>query len=60
MIRLSFVGEGYMHALQRSRNAFKFLFVYLHSPDHPNTPLFCERTLCSETVAVFVNENFVS
>ncbi|KAA0042658.1 plant UBX domain-containing protein 10 [Cucumis melo var. makuwa] len=60
MIRPSFVGEGFMDALQRSRNAFKLLFVYLHSPDHPDTPLFCERTLCSETVAAFVNENFVS
>lgn len=58
--RPSFVGEGFMDALQRSRNAFKLLFVYLHSPDHPDTPLFCERTLCSETVAAFVNENFVS
>lgn len=58
--RPNFVGEGFMDALQRSRNAFKLLFVYLHSPDHPDTPLFCERTLCSETVAAFVNENFVS
>ncbi|XP_022996256.1 plant UBX domain-containing protein 10-like [Cucurbita maxima] len=58
--RPNFVGEGFMDSLQRSRNAFKLLFVYLHSPDHPDTPLFCERTLCSETVAAFVNENFVS
>ncbi|PQQ10599.1 zinc finger HIT domain-containing protein 2 [Prunus yedoensis var. nudiflora] len=34
--------------------------VYLHSPDHPDTPLFCERTLCSETLVAFINENFVS
>ncbi|XP_023520541.1 plant UBX domain-containing protein 10 [Cucurbita pepo subsp. pepo] len=58
--RPNFVGEGFMDALQRSRNAFKLLFVYLHSPDHPDTPLFCGRTLCSETIAAFVNENFVS
>ncbi|KAL2325249.1 hypothetical protein Fmac_024307 [Flemingia macrophylla] len=55
----NFVGEGFMDALQRSRNSFKLLFVYLHSPDHPDTPSFCQRTLCSETVAAFVNENFV-
>ncbi|CAJ1976351.1 unnamed protein product [Sphenostylis stenocarpa] len=55
----NFVGEGFMDALQRSRNSFKLLFVYLHSPDHPDTPLFCQRTLCSETIAAFVNENFV-
>lgn len=56
----NFVGEGFMDALQRSRNSFKLLFVYLHSPDHPDTPVFCERTLCSEVVAGFVNENFVA
>lgn len=58
--RPNFVSEGFMDALQRSRNEFKLLFVYLHSPDHPDTPLFCERTLCSEVLAAFVNENFVA
>lgn len=58
--RPNFVSEGFMDALQRSRNEFKLLFVYLHSPDHQDTPLFCERTLCSEVLAAFVNENFVS
>ncbi|KAE9589693.1 hypothetical protein Lal_00021514 [Lupinus albus] len=56
----NFVGEGFMDALQRSRNSFRLLFVYLHSPDHPDTPVFCERTLCSEAVTAFVNENFVA
>ncbi|KAL5551536.1 hypothetical protein UlMin_001712 [Ulmus minor] len=58
--RPNFVSEGFMDALQRSRNEFKLLFVYLHSPDHPDTPLFCERTLCTEALAAFINENFVS
>ncbi|KAL6986466.1 Plant UBX domain-containing protein 10 [Sarracenia purpurea var. burkii] len=58
--RPNFVAEGFMDALQRSRDAFKLLFVYLHSPDHPDTPLFCERTLGSEVLAAFVNENFVA
>ncbi|XVE58131.1 hypothetical protein DITRI_Ditri04bG0145500 [Diplodiscus trichospermus] len=58
--RPNFVGEGFMDALQRSRNAFKLLFVYLHSPDHPETPVFCERTLCSEVMSAFLNENFVA
>lgn len=55
----NFVSEGFMDALQRSRNSFKLLFVYLHSPDHPDTPSFCRRTLCSETFVEFVNQNFV-
>ena len=58
--RPNFVSEGFMDALQRSRSSFKLLFVYLHSPEHPDTPLFCERTLCSDTLVAFLNENFVS
>ncbi|KDP25236.1 hypothetical protein JCGZ_20392 [Jatropha curcas] len=58
--RPNFVTEGFMDALQRSRNAYKLLFVYLHSPDHPDTPMFCERTLCSDVFSAFVNENFVA
>nr|GMD68445.1 plant UBX domain-containing protein 10-like [Ipomoea batatas]GME03240.1 plant UBX domain-containing protein 10-like [Ipomoea batatas] len=58
--RPNFVSEGFMDALQRSRHAYKLLFVYLHSPDHPDTPVFCERTLCNETLTAFVNENFVA
>lgn len=56
----NFVSEGFMDALQRSRHEFKLLFVYLHSPDHPDTPSFCEGTLCSDVLSAFVNENFVA
>lgn len=59
-MRVNFVSEGFMDALQRSRHAYKLLFVYLHSPDHPDTPMFVERTLGSEVFADFVNENFVA
>ncbi|KAG0473238.1 hypothetical protein HPP92_015095 [Vanilla planifolia] len=48
-----------MDALQRSQREFKLLFVYLHSPDHPDAPVFCAECLCSTMVAQFVNENFV-
>ncbi|CAM8995938.1 unnamed protein product [Rhodiola kirilowii] len=58
--RPAFLAESFMDALQRSRTEFKLLFVYLHSPDHPDTQLFCQRTLCSEVLSAFVNENFVS
>ncbi|KAJ0106052.1 hypothetical protein Patl1_17437 [Pistacia atlantica] len=59
-LKPNFVSEGFMDALQRSRGAFKLLFVYLHSPDHPDTPSFCGGTLCNEVLAAFVNENFVA
>lgn len=57
--RPNFVAESFMDALQRSRHEYKLLFVYLHSPEHPDTQGFCERTLCSEMLAAFLNENFV-
>ncbi|XP_058086794.1 plant UBX domain-containing protein 10 [Magnolia sinica] len=57
--RPNFVAEGFMDALQRARREFRMLFVYLHSPDHPDTPAFCQGSLCSELVSAFVNENFV-
>lgn len=58
--RPNFVAEGFMDALQRSRHEYKLLFVYIHSPDHPDTPIFCERTLCNDVLAAFINENFVA
>ncbi|KAL8196301.1 hypothetical protein R6Q57_025301 [Mikania cordata] len=57
---LNFVPEGFMDVLLRSRREFKLMFVYLHSPDHPDTPWFCEETLCSEVLSAFINENFVA
>lgn len=59
-LRPNFVTEGFMDALQRSRREYKLMFVYLHSPEHPDTPAFCEGTLCNEMLASFLNENFVA
>ncbi|KAJ0228695.1 UBX domain-containing protein [Hirschfeldia incana] len=59
-LKPGFVTEGFMDALQRSRSEFKLLFVYLHSPDHPDTAAFCDGTLCDEAFVAFLNENFVS
>ncbi|XP_057850927.1 plant UBX domain-containing protein 10 [Cryptomeria japonica] len=56
----AFQRAGFMEALQTSREEFKLLFVYLHSPEHPNTMGFCQDTLCSEVVVDFVNQNFVT
>lgn len=58
--RPNFVAEGFMDALQRSRREIRLLFVYLHSPDHPDTPGFCSSCLCSDMVAEFINANFVA
>ncbi|KAJ4774495.1 FAS-associated factor 2 [Rhynchospora pubera] len=55
-----FVAESFMDALQRSQREYKLLFVYLHSPDHPDVPVFCRHSLCDAPVAAFINENFVA
>jgi FAS-associated factor 2 len=55
-----FVAEGFADALKRAQREFKLLFVYLHSPDHPDTPAFCGGCLCAEPVAAFIDENFVA
>ncbi|CAD6204223.1 unnamed protein product [Miscanthus lutarioriparius] len=55
-----FVAQGFADALQRAQREFKLLFVYLHSPDHLDTPAFCGGCLCSEPVAAFIDENFVA
>jgi FAS-associated factor 2 len=55
-----FVAEGFADALKRAQREYKLLFVYLHSPDHPDTPAFCGGCLCAEPVSVFIDENFVA
>ncbi|GFZ12016.1 hypothetical protein Acr_23g0004010 [Actinidia rufa] len=46
-------------ALKMAREEHKFVFLYLHSPDHPFTPAFCRETLGSELVVQFLDANFV-
>ncbi|KAL5224266.1 hypothetical protein ABZP36_010905 [Zizania latifolia] len=55
-----FAAVGFSDALQRAQREYKLLFVYLHSPDHPDTPAFCGGCLCAEPVAAFIDENFVA
>ncbi|KAI4336188.1 hypothetical protein L6164_014744 [Bauhinia variegata] len=48
-----------MEALKLAEQDKKFMFVYLHSPEHPLTHMFCSETLCSELVMQFLDVNFV-
>lgn len=54
-----FFGSSFMDALRMAKEDYKFLFVYLHNPDHPYTSGFCENTLCSELVVEYLDANFV-
>ena len=48
----------FTEALKLAEQDHKFLFVYLHSPEHPFTQSFCRETLCSEVVTQFLDVNF--
>lgn len=54
-----FLGSSFMDALRMAKEDYKFLFLYLHDPDHPFTDSFCENTLCSELVVEYLDANFV-
>ena len=55
-----FQAVSFYEALRRAGQEFKFLFVYLHAPQHENTPSFCETTLRDDAVVDFINENFIA
>ncbi|XP_048445749.1 plant UBX domain-containing protein 10-like [Pyrus x bretschneideri] len=55
-----FYACSFMEALKMAEDEHKFLFIYLHSPEHPFTPSFCRETLSSEVVVQFLDANFVS
>ena len=56
----AFQAVSFMEALRRAGQEFKFLFVYLHSTEHMDTPLFCGGTLCNKTVVKFINQHFIA
>lgn len=47
-------------ALREAQDQLKFLFVYLHSPDHADAPRFCRDVLCDPRVRSLVDERFVA
>ncbi|KAG2497590.1 hypothetical protein HYH03_004336 [Edaphochlamys debaryana] len=51
---------GWRVASQQARREFRFLFVYLHSPEHEDTDAFCRTTLTHPDVVDYVNAHFVS
>lgn len=50
----------FLEALKIAEDKFKFVFLYLHAPDHPYTAPFCRDTLCSQLVVEFLDANFIS
>ncbi|XVE57178.1 hypothetical protein DITRI_Ditri04bG0071000 [Diplodiscus trichospermus] len=54
-----FYACSFMQALKIAEDEHKFMFMYLHSPEHPFTPSFCSGTLCSDLAVQFLDANFV-
>mmetsp|Transcript_12237 Transcript_12237/g.31309 ORF Transcript_12237/g.31309 Transcript_12237/m.31309 type:complete len:471 (+) Transcript_12237:188-1600(+) len=50
---------SWQEAAARAHRQFKFLFVYIHSPQHPNTAPFCRSTLCAPELLEFLGEQVV-
>eukprot|EP00271_Cylindrocystis_brebissonii_P014544 TRINITY_DN35906_c0_g1_i1.p1 TRINITY_DN35906_c0_g1~~TRINITY_DN35906_c0_g1_i1.p1 ORF type:complete len:518 (-),score=99.37 TRINITY_DN35906_c0_g1_i1:726-2279(-) len=55
-----FIDATFAEAVRRGTEQHRFLFVYLHSADHVNTPGFCRGTLCTDVVTAFIDANFVA
>uniref|UniRef100_A0A7N0RAB2 UBX domain-containing protein n=1 Tax=Kalanchoe fedtschenkoi TaxID=63787 RepID=A0A7N0RAB2_KALFE len=47
-------------AVKLARDERKFVFMYLHSPQHPFAQSFCRETLRREVIVQFLDANFVS
>jgi FAS-associated factor 2 len=54
-----FFEGSYVRAVAHAHQQQKFLLVYLHSPIHEDTQLFCSNFLCSPAVRQYLDENVV-
>eukprot|EP00803_Ostreobium_quekettii_P004019 evm.model.scf_1445.8 EVM.evm.TU.scf_1445.8 scf_1445:36489-40615(+) len=54
-----FVDQSWRDAAARAHRELKFLWVYVHAPEHEDTDSFCREVLCAPEVIAFLSENFV-
>ena len=57
---LHFLHMSHREALRFAQSETKLLFVYLHSPSHPESELFCAQVIASREVTEYVNQRFVA
>ena len=55
-----FTRGGFREALREAQSQFKLLLVYLHSPEHQDTPHFCRTVLSSPEVAAAADAGYVT
>jgi FAS-associated factor 2 len=56
----AWVATSWREAAAAAHAEFKFLLVYLHSPEHENTEAYVRNVLCSPEVVEYANSHFVS
>jgi FAS-associated factor 2 len=52
--------ESWRQAAVLAHQGFKFLFVYLHSPEHDDSEGFVRDVLCAPSIMEYVSEQFVA
>eukprot|EP00878_Enallax_costatus_P020517 GHUV01021694.1.p1 GENE.GHUV01021694.1~~GHUV01021694.1.p1 ORF type:complete len:366 (+),score=105.27 GHUV01021694.1:665-1762(+) len=57
--RPNWVEESWREAATLAHRQFRFLFVYLHSPEHEDTDSYVSNVLCSSQVVDYVNQQFL-
>lgn len=56
----AWLATSWREAAAAAHADFKFLFVYLHSPEHEDTDTYVRSVLCNQEVVEYVNSHFVS
>lgn len=54
-----FHNTGLNEALSHAKRELKFMLIYIHHPDHPDTERLCQETICDEEVITFINSNVI-
>ncbi|GAX73327.1 hypothetical protein CEUSTIGMA_g781.t1 [Chlamydomonas eustigma] len=54
-----FVEASFRAAMSQAKSEAKFTLVYLHAPEHQDTPNFCSNVLSSPELVSYVNDNFL-
>lgn len=55
----AWAATGWREAAATAHASFKFLLVYLHSPEHQNTATYVRSVLCNPELVEYVNSHFV-
>jgi FAS-associated factor 2 len=58
-IHPAFICGPFQSACNQAKAENKLLIIYLHSPNHQDTSVFCRNILCNEQIVQYFNVNFL-